>query len=381
MGLNQIGGIARVGSTAWQNSPAIMVPAGSSYLVPAGNFYVIYGPYLVTEFYDSLQGIWRTSQSSPTSDPVFISSDGANYRIKNPTGTAISSVVTAAGSGMNNGVYSSSLGAAALAAAVGNSFTFAESAGGSPNRRATWNIVVGGLISTTLTIVAAGAGYQNFPIITFSDPPAGGVRATAVVTALTAGGGISTYTVTNQGAGYVTAPTITVVAQQGDTTGAGASLTSALTGSGTLAALYATENGQGYSSAPTLTMTGGGSPAATAIPCLTVTALAAPTMTGGVPTSGTFAVPLMGQIVTATPIYTNPAIQTGIFTPQAGMALMVVTSATAATYNNGVTATAPVYGGLHQTTPTPSPIVTVTAWTPGSVTMGGANDMLWLVPA
>jgi len=380
MGLNQIGGVARSGSLAWQNGQQVGIPASAAWTIPSGNTYITLGPYTALQYYDSLANIWRTYQTGPTSDPVLVSSDGANYRVKNVVGSCVAGVVTGAGSGMNNGVYSTALGSG-LAAAAGNSLTFAETVG-TPTRRATYNLVVGGAISTTVTITTAGANYVAFPTLIASDPPSGGVRATAVVTALTAGGGLSTVTVTNQGAGYLTAPTWTVVPQTGDTTGAGAVLTSTLTGSGTLTAMYATDPGAGYIAVPTFTFTGGGTPAATAVMCITPTAIAAATITGG--TVGVYPTVISAGYVAATPIYTNTSVSTGLYTPQSGLILANVTSATAMTYGNGVTAsnTFPIYGGLHQALPTVAPAWgTLATYTAGAITMGLPNDVIWVVPA
>ncbi len=382
MGVNQIGGIARSGSNAWQNSQQIAIPSSAGYTIPSGNWYLTLGPYTALQYFDSLANLWRTAQTGPTSDPVQVSSDGANYRVKNVVGQCMAAVITAAGSGMNNGVYSTSLGTA-LAAAIGNSLTFAETVG-TPTRRATYNLVVGGAINTSLTITAAGAGYAQFPMIVASDPPSGGVRATAVCTALTAGGGLSTVTVTNQGAGYTTAPTFTVVPQTSDINGNGAVLTATLTGSGTLTAMYATDPGAGYIAVPTLTFTGGGSPTATAVMCLSVATVGAATVTGMSPTSGVYPCAISAGYVAATPIYTNPSISTGLYTPQAGLILANVTGATTMTFGNGITAsnTFPIYGGLHQAIPTVAASFGLyTAYTPGTITMGLPNDTIWLVPA
>jgi hypothetical protein len=382
MGINQIGGVARAGSNAWQNSQQITLPGSAGYTIPSGNWYIVLGPYTALQYFDSLANLWRTAQTGPNSDPVLVASDGVNYRLKNVVGQCMAGVITAAGSGMNNGVYSTSLGSN-LAAAIGNSLTFAETVG-TPTRRGTYNLVVGGAINTTITITAAGSGYAAFPTLYASDPPAGGVRATAVCTALTAGGGLSTVTVTNQGAGYTTAPTWTVIPQTGDITGNGAVLTSTLAGSGTLTAMYATDPGAGYIVVPTFTFTGGGSPAATAVMCMTVATVGTPTVTGMAPTSGVYPCTISAGYVAATPIYTNTAISTGLYTPQAGLILANVTGATTMTFGNGVSATNtfPVYGGLHQAIPTVAASFGLyTAYTPGTITMGLPNDTNWLVAA
>ena len=382
MGINQIGGIGRVGSTAWQNGQQFTIPASGQWTIPSGNWYITLGPYTGIQYFDSLANLWRTFQTGPNSDPVAVASDGVNYRVAHLVGRCVSAVITGAGSGMNNGVYSTSLGSG-LAAAAGNSLTFAESVG-TPTRRGTYNLVIGGAINTTITITTAGASYTAFPLLIASDPPSGGVRATAVCTALTAGGGLSTVTCTNQGAGYTTAPTWTVVPASGDVTGNGAVLTSTLTGSGTLTAMYATDPGAGYIAVPTFTFTGGGTPTAVAVMCMTVTAVGAATITGASPTTGVYPTAIMGGYTAGTPIYTNTSISTGLYTPQAGMILANVTGATTLTYGNGITATNtfPIYGGLHQVIPTLAVSLGLyTAYTPGAITMGLPNDTFWAIPA
>jgi len=395
MGINQLGGIARAGSQAWQNSQQYTLPAAASWLIPSGNWYITLGPYSAIQYYDALSNLWRAYQTGPNSDPIAVSSDGQNYRVKNCTGTILAAVITGAGSGMNNGVYQLSSQSGVTSTLPGGTTpltAFTEAGGGSPTRRATWNMVVGGAVSTTLTITAAGnsygftgvTSYTNFPTLFASDPPSGGVRATAIVTSMSAVGGITGVTVTNQGAGYTTAPTWTVIPAQGDTAGNGAILTSTLVGTGTITALYCTENGAGYSAIPTLTMTGGGSPTAIVVGCLSVTAIAAPTVTGMSPTSGVYPCAIGAGYTAATPIYTNPSISTGLMTPQAGLILANVTGATAMTFGNGITATNtfPVYGGLHQQVPTVAASFGLyTAYTPGAITLGGNTDTFWAVAA
>lgn len=395
MGLNQIGGVARSGSNAWQNGLQYTIPQAAAWVVPSGNWYITLGPYTSLQYFDSLANLWRAFQTGPTSDPVVVASDGVNYRVKNSSATIVSAVITAAGSGMNNGVYQVSSQSGVTSTLPGGTTpltAFTEAGGGSPTRRATWNMVIGGAISTTVTITAAGANYgftgvtsfTNVPTLLASDPPSGGVRATAVVASLTAAGGIASVTVTNQGAGYTTAPTWTVIPAQGDTAGTGAILTSTLVGSGTITALYCTENGSGYTAVPTITMTGGGSPTATVVTCLTVTAVAAATVTGMSPTTGVYPCQISAGYTAGTPIYVNPSISTGIYTPQAGLILANVTSATAMTFGNGITATNtfPIYGGLHQAAPTVAASFGLYAtYTPGAITLGGATDTFWAVPA
>lgn len=63
-------------------------------------------------------------------------------------------------------------------------------------------------VVTGATVTTAGTGYTTAPTLTFSDPPAGGTRATA--TATVSGGAITAVNIVNPGSGYTTAPTITI---------------------------------------------------------------------------------------------------------------------------------------------------------------------------
>jgi len=63
-----------------------------------------------------------------------------------------------------------------------------------------------GGISTTITVLNGGSGYVTAPIVTFSNPPAGGTLPTA--TANLTGGSVTSITVLTQGSGYINAPAV-----------------------------------------------------------------------------------------------------------------------------------------------------------------------------
>ena len=112
-------------------------------------------------------------------------------------------------------------------------------------------------------------------------PPAGGLQATAVVTALSTGTVIATaIQVINQGAGYSTAPNITFVNDPRDTTGSGAKYVTTLTATSQLTGLVVTNHGTPLTAVPTLAFTIG-SCAATAVMNFTVTAYATASVTIG----------------------------------------------------------------------------------------------------
>ena len=68
----------------------------------------------------------------------------------------------------------------------------------------------GGRASSGIDVVAAGSGYTTSSVVSITAPPAGGIQATAVVTAVDGSGGILEIDTLNPGSGYVTEPTVTV---------------------------------------------------------------------------------------------------------------------------------------------------------------------------
>ena len=211
----------------------ITLTGGQSFLIAAGPHMVNGGPYTELQQFDSALGYWRTAQL-PGGAPYSVDSDGCNYRLFNTTGMAVGALIT-------NG---------------GTSYTAAPvvtaSFGGSA-----WAAIVGGSINTTVTVTTAGA-YSYPPVLVFSDPPSGGVRASAIP--VMSGTAISSVTVINAGAGYVTAPTITIVADPRETLAQGGVLTvnATLANSGVVTAVICIDPGTTTAtSVPTLTFAGG----------------------------------------------------------------------------------------------------------------------------
>jgi hypothetical protein len=224
--------------------------AGEAWVLPAGQYYVDPGTVSALQVYDPIIGIWL-QLGTPTNDFKFITTDGANVRIANQSGCAVGAVITNAGSG-----YTS---APTVSASSGSSL---------------WRAIVGGSISTTITITQAGAGYNYPPEVWIAPPPAGGIPATAIATL---SGGVPSFTVINQGAGYLTAPVIRITpdsreslaAVPGPTTTTYATTT--LTGAGTITGLVCTNHGNPVTLAyngtyPTLIFAGGGGSSAAATP-------------------------------------------------------------------------------------------------------------------
>ena len=244
---------------------AITMQPASLWNIPAGTLFIVPGPYTCIQFLDPVSSQWRTLNAENSLQPQTVDSDGGNYRLANLTGTPIGALITNTGAGYTNGIGTAATG-----------LTITPSAGAS-----VWVPVVGGGLNSTVIVTNAGSGYTFPPILIIDAPPAGGIQATAVVTALSAGTIIAAnVTVTNSGAGYLTAPNVTVVNDPRDTTGKNAVVTfnATLTGSGALLAMYPSNPGNVVTAVPTFTFAPASTTAATAIMNFTITGL---TVTGG----------------------------------------------------------------------------------------------------
>jgi len=219
----------------------ISLAPGQTWLIqPAGWYWVKPGPYTALQIYDPILLSWVTvGGGSASADPLYIGSDGENYRLANLTGCAVGASVTNVGSG-----YTS---APTVTASAGSSV---------------WRPVIGGAVSQTVTVGAGGQNYTYPPNVLFSAPPAGGIQATGYVTL--SGGAVSSITMVNQGGGYTSPPTITFVNDPREginnvTLGYGAAATCALTGAKTIAGIICVDPGSGgLTSIPTFTISGGG---------------------------------------------------------------------------------------------------------------------------
>lgn len=121
----------------------------------------------------------------------------------------------------------------------------------------------GGVKSVNIT--NGGSYTRNNARVTFSAPPAGGIRATGTVTTTRIGNNYSIrrIAITNPGSGYVTPPTVTF-------TGSGIQATASSVIGYNVASLTLTNPGSGYMNAPTVTFTGGSGRGATATATLGV---------------------------------------------------------------------------------------------------------------
>ena len=358
----------RMGAGPWQaKAKAIQLPSGGAYILPSGNYLMQPGQYTVAQWWDALTQIWRNFTGPFTAGQQLIAADGFNTRLLNPTGSVVGAYVTNGGSGYPNGIYPAGT-------APTGSYVIATASAGLAN----FNVVVGGAINTSVTITNAGVGYNNPPNLQASDPPVGGLRASAI--AAVSGGAITGVTVIDQGAGYTAAPTWTITPDARDSITTAAVLTSTTTNSGRVTAVtLGTNGGQGYTATPTISFSAsaGSSAAATSVMCYTVTGLSSITGGSANQTAATmvFSSPYISASKTNAPV--NPTYEQELVTPRWGTATTTLSS--------GVAQTAPIMdGGIHESTSVT--ITSTSAWgtaaptssVTGTIAVGGVTDMTYL---
>lgn len=222
-----------------QPSIAFDLQGGAARIIPAGTWLLDLGSYTSFQEYDPVQGQWVSpgGAGSYGETPIYVNSDGVNYRAANLCGTIVGANVTTAGSG-----YTS-------ATAPTVSFTNASGA--------TATAIIGGAVSTSVTVTNGGTNYTWAPVVFLDSPPLGaGYQATASCTI--SAGAVATVTVNNQGAGYTNVPSIYFLNDPRDTTGTGASAVATLTGAGTVTQLLITNQGAANTTLqPTITFSSG----------------------------------------------------------------------------------------------------------------------------
>lgn len=260
------GQIAAPGLAISPNVPqTVNLQSGAVFQLPAGSFMLKMGPQSVLQWFDSNSGLWRVTDSGPSSHPIPVTSDGSNFRVMNISGTIQGINITNAGT-----VYKQ-----------GDTIAFGAPAAGTPSRTAKGQIIVGG--SLTFAVTAGGTGYSN-PIFIIQPPQlCGGTPGLSLPAYLASctltSGVISSPTGGFAGAGYVAAPTVTVVdaVPSGVTPGTGAVVTATVAGAGTVTGCVMTDNGAGYDGThiPSVTFTTatGSSAAATALPSMALKSL------------------------------------------------------------------------------------------------------------
>lgn len=324
----QYGGPGVTPSASTSQPFNVQLNGGSTWLIPSGRWFLLLGKYTIVQQLDPISGIWRGIGAGATSgERTVIFSDGVNYRLANLTGCAVGALITNAGTG-----YTS---APAVTASSGSSV---------------WRAILGGAVSTTVTITNGGTNYQYPPTLLFSPPPPGGNQADGYCTL--SAGVINAVTVTNQGAGYATPPTITVIADPREGLngvggpGSGAVLTAALTGSGTVTGLVCLDPGLAatYSNTaalPTLSFTGGGgsNAAATIIMDLSITAFVLSTTTVGSGITAPTIISAYGGFPSTAAAYTNPTLQSALVRGRQANIVATISgtglTTGGATYNDG----------------------------------------------
>lgn len=370
----------------------IALASGQVFYCPAGEYLCSTGGQTVLQWYDPINQLWRVV-GSPNTQLRYINCDGFNYRLLNASGIVTGAAITNAGSGATNGVGTTATG-------VSVSFGAAPSNGVA----ATAYPIVGGAISTTITITQAGSGFVTAPTIVI-DPPqtAGGVQATAVCRI--SAGAIAAVTVLNAGAGYTAVPNVYVIPQAfpyaggpsgGVTAGAspppgfvyptsavagnqntsstGAQLTATLdaTVSSKLTGIVVVNPGALYTgtSIPTITVTGAGAAAATAIMSMCMTSVT--TANAGV------AVSVAPSWISTMGLIASSDANNGKYQARPAFGTTVLTSTTIDTF----AVEEPGFG--FQKVPVvgiiPTGGTTWTTYPAGTAVVGGINDWALLQP-
>lgn len=259
--------------------------AGAARLIPPGTWNLALGPYSALQEYDTVQGQWVNCGGTDTTLRS-VNSDGNNYRAVNQQGCVVGASVTNGSTGLTTPP------------------TFTLSAGG-----ATGTCIVGGNISTTVSITNAGAGY-NYPPLIFLDPPppGAGLQATGYSTLTT--GTLTTVTIDNQGAGYTNVPNIYIIPDPRDTgPTTPASAVAALGTAGVVTGILITNYGTPLTTIPTFTFSVG-TLAATVIMVRSIGAYVV--SSGGSGYSGTVIISAVGNGGVASPALTNPKWTTNL---------------------------------------------------------------------
>lgn len=353
--------LAAAGALAPPGPNRFTLASGQTYLLgPGAGLYAIRsGNYVDVQQRDPVTGVWWKIGGGLNAGGVQMQwSDGVNYRLANQTGCAVGALLTTAGSG-----YTSAP-------------TVTPSAGGGIYRA-----IVGGAVSTSVTVTNAGLSYTYPPTVVFDSPGPGGVQATGYCTL--SSGTVASVTVDNQGAGYTQPPQIVFVNDPREISnpnlsdGYGASATCSLTGAQTVTAVLCIDHGTGgLTAVPTLTFAGGGgsSAAATAIMCWSITAYVV--SSGG---TGWTTAPLVSaydNFPATSPAYTNP-------TTQKGLVATVPASIIGAVTGGAITATGQTVlnGGIYTATPTivmQTSGILITASAALTATMGGQSGTVYV---
>jgi hypothetical protein len=172
----------------------VCLAPGESIVIPAGDWFVGMGGYLVFQYRDPVTNLWAFGSGSAFNRGIqWVKSDGFNVRIANLTGCPV-------------GAFIASQGASYV-----QSTTTVTATGGT----STWQPIVGGALAFTGGSVASvGGGYGIAPLMLIPAPPGpsnnangvGGVAASGYASINSGTVILTGVTFTNQGAGYPAAP-------------------------------------------------------------------------------------------------------------------------------------------------------------------------------
>src|SRR5229473_5785618 len=197
------------------NAPAdistnrLALSPGDSFVLPAGDWWVSMGMYLVLQYLDPVTNTWSIPAGAAwTRGMSFITADGFTCRIANLTGCVVSASIMNGGTNYVQatttltviGSFQTGVAVPTLLPIVGGAVGLANSG------------------AFSLYIPTAGNGYGIAPIIVIPPPPpaqvnangVGGIQAEAIAI-LGSGGSLSSVSMINAGAGYPTAPIGVVV--------------------------------------------------------------------------------------------------------------------------------------------------------------------------
>jgi hypothetical protein len=355
---------------------------GDSLVLPAGDWYIGLGLYLVLQFLDPVTNTWMMVPGVAwTRGMTFISSDGFTSRIANLTGCIVSASVINGGTGY--------VQATTTITAIG---TFGN--GAAP----TLLPIVGGALKPTGTftidVPTKGAGYGVAPIIMIPPPPpasnnangVGGIPAVAVAI-IGSGGSISSVSVVNPGAGYPSAPIAVVVPSPFDpnlNTGiTQASVTFSLTSAGVIMGALVTNNGNPLNngSLASVTLSIGGAGTSGSLTANVLQTVVSGTLSSAGTGYGTTGVGFttFGGVPVAGTITNNPFAEGLAFMPRpaqiAVTAASVSLAAPATIYDGGLFESAPSFSALG---PPVGGLVTIAGLTG---IMGSAYDIAIIQPA
>jgi hypothetical protein len=142
------------------SSNRLALSPGDSFVLPAGDWWISLGMYMVIQYLDPVTNVWTTAAGCAwTRGMSFLSADGFTARIANLTGCVVSAAVINGGTGY--------VQATTTITAIGAFIT----GGAIP----TLLPIVGGALAETGTftidVPTKGAGYGVAPIIMIPPPP------------------------------------------------------------------------------------------------------------------------------------------------------------------------------------------------------------------